>query len=39
MAPVSLPIQGMTTYEQMLHDDYQKMFGQGIDHGLVNAGE
>ncbi len=31
MAPVKLPIEGLTTYEQMLHEDYLEKFGQPID--------
>ena len=30
-APVRLPIEGMTSYERMLHDDYRARFGQAFD--------
>lgn len=31
MAPVDIPVDGMTSYERMLHDDYRDQFGHGID--------
>ena len=31
MAPVKLPIEGITTYEQMVHEDYLRKFGRPID--------
>ena len=31
MAPVDIPVDGMTSYERMLHDDYRHQFGRGID--------
>ena len=31
MAPVKLPIEGMTSYEHMLHEDYQARFGRAFD--------
>ena len=31
MAPVKLPIEGLTSYERMLHEDYLEKFGQPID--------
>ncbi len=30
MAPVKLPIEGITTYEQMVHEDYREKFGRLI---------
>ena len=30
-APVQLPIEGMTSYEQMLHEDYEARFGRAFD--------
>lgn len=30
-APVKLPIEGMTSYEQMLHEDYKARFGRAFD--------
>ena len=31
MAPVKIPIEGMTSYEQMLHEDYHARFGRAFD--------
>ena len=31
MAPVKLPIEGMTSYERMLHEDYRARFGRAFD--------
>ncbi len=31
MAPVKLPIEGMTSYERMLHEDYHARFGRAFD--------
>ena len=31
MAPVKLPLEGVTTYEQMVHEDYLEKFGRPID--------
>lgn len=31
MAPVGLPLAGMTGYERQLHDDYRAQFGRAID--------
>ena len=31
MAPVKLPIERLTSYERMLHEDYLEKFGQPID--------
>ena len=31
MAPVKLPIEGITSYERMLHDDYHARFGRAFD--------
>ncbi len=31
MAPVKLPIEGLTSYERMLHEAYLEKFGQPID--------
>ncbi|MBV7339719.1 Gfo/Idh/MocA family oxidoreductase [Chloroflexi bacterium TSY] len=33
MTPVELPIRELTTYEQMLHDDFFEEFGYAIDKG------
>ena len=30
MAPVKLPLEGVTTYEQMVHEDYLEKFGRPI---------
>ena len=30
MAPVQLPIESITTYEQMVHEDYLEKFGRPI---------
>ena len=30
MAPVELPLEGVTTYEQMVHEDYHAKFGRPI---------
>ena len=30
-APVKLPIEGMTSYERMLHEDYRERFGRSFD--------
>ena len=30
MQPIDIPIDGMTSYEQMLHDDYADRFGRSI---------
>ena len=32
-APVRLPIEGMTSYERMLHEDYHARFGRAFDAG------
>ena len=31
MAPIKLPIEKVTSYEQMLHDDFYEQFGRAID--------
>jgi predicted dehydrogenase len=32
MEPIQIPIEAITSYEQMLHDDYFERFGRAIDH-------